>query len=1561
MKRFKEGKTKRLLAKTLAFSMLLTQMSGSIGNISVYADGLDTEESADVTVSSNGKKVSLEISGAELTAAVETAIHEGQLTDLEELRAVSGNLRTEEAWRELLSEGTLYTVPVLSEETQDALSADEVEVRFYVQKDSAKKAEKAQKELVLYGENTELSGLLAEFADTRMSSLDNAFVADDGADADYVISGDEKITVLFLNHSDEKRTFTLTVNGEKAVKNLKVASAEASMKSVLNSIKNDDFSEEIASASDLVRIEETTAEETSAESKAEETTAEASTVAEETGAAETESTTAAEETSAAADTEESTTAAEESTAAEKTVEAVETATEAAAAEEKTEAGEAAQKTLTLGSIRGLMAFDAFFRKSSDSNVSEDSDMEKSWKLARKEAIKEARENLESVAAECSTARYLQFTLAELTKFEKNSFLYSDENLTVTATVEDAAAVPADAELRVSPVTEDSNQYQAYMEALQSADNASQYSGENTKLYDIAFFAPDADGEMTELQLEKGAVTLKLSYKKEAIENGEALTVNAAEDLSVLHLPVKQEVKAAQEGVATTDLDITAEDITVEKLDVAADKVQLAEDNAGIAVASETEDSDTNATESAAAVQSVEFKTEGFSVFALVTDQESSNWTYDFLKFNDGTVYEFKNSYTDDDLAEIKKTKNDIKLEYHYVDSDEETFKQSQYYLSDRALGVAGNFHIVAFGQAALNAHTNGNILANGLVANSNFGTNSYDEVSYVKNYTKVHATSGSKSTNPLVLGNGVNVGFEDNGNAFSVNGTKMNNPRIIYKDSDTKQYVDLDAVKSEITEISNDLAQKTATGITKTPDPGNQYIEYKLNNPDGVGVLNLDVSTDLSKEIHFTGFESNHQGSIIVNVNMEDVQTVSLPKAYIYIDGQKQSTNEVTDFKAGKVIWNFINATGKSITTNEMSGTVIALGATVKMPTNLNGTVIAENTSNSGETHRSDFTGITSDDQTAFQVTKKFTDNSWPETGSYTIKIEGLGTESQSHMPAKTQLSLNKDKMADGFGDITFGHDSSLSGEKKYLYKIYEESGSESNVSYDKTVYYVKLTVNYTNTESEQTATITKKEYSTDYNTTTETGTWTNFDPRNSANTFVFTNTYETTEISVQKKWDDANNQDGLRPESITVKLLANDVEVDGTELSADNINPEDNPLTKLVKKVSVILNKDNDWKHTFENLPKYKDGKLIKYTIEEVKVKGYTGEVKTETKDGVTSFVLTNTHVPTKISVQGIKNWDDCENQDGKRPTHLMLYLYADGKKTDKEKEISADEGWTYTFTDLDKYKDGKEIQYEVKEEEVKDYQGTVTTSSNIVDDRENLIYTLTNCHTPETVDVDVTKKWDGQVQESAEFTLYVDGKATDQKLVLTKDNDWKGSFGKLPKYQEGQEGKEIVYTVVETAVSHYEVSEKRTEKDGSIVYVFTNKYIPESVPESSTPEETTTPETTTPAETTTTAETTTVAPTTSPSGNGGGGGGGGRSYHSVTPVVETQPSVLGESRSAAQETEAESTVESPVPKVLGAIRKAVQTGEDSQIAVYAIAFFGCAAALGAWLLMERRRKEEE
>ena len=51
-----------------------------------------------------------------------------------------------------------------------------------------------------------------------------------------------------------------------------------------------------------------------------------------------------------------------------------------------------------------------------------------------------------------------------------------------------------------------------------------------------------------------------------------------------------------------------------------------------------------------------------------------------------------------------------------------------------------------------------------------------------------------------------------------------------------------------------------------------------------------------------------------------------------------------------------------------------------------------------------------------------------------------------------------------------------------------------------------------------------------------------------SDDTLTITNTHETdeTQITVTKKWVDNGNQDGLRPEKITVQLLADGIEVEG-------------------------------------------------------------------------------------------------------------------------------------------------------------------------------------------------------------------------------------------------------------------------------------------------------------------------------------------------------------------------------------------------------------------------------
>ena len=92
--------------------------------------------------------------------------------------------------------------------------------------------------------------------------------------------------------------------------------------------------------------------------------------------------------------------------------------------------------------------------------------------------------------------------------------------------------------------------------------------------------------------------------------------------------------------------------------------------------------------------------------------------------------------------------------------------------------------------------------------------------------------------------------------------------------------------------------------------------------------------------------------------------------------------------------------------------------------------------------------------------------------------------------------------------------------------------------------------------------------------------------------------TPEVTEVAVKKVWDDKENKDGLRPDKVTVRLLA-----DGQEVAVKEITATDN------------------WQASFTDLPVYKEGKKIAYTITEDPVAGYTARI-----DG---FTVTNRHVP--------------------------------------------------------------------------------------------------------------------------------------------------------------------------------------------------------------------------------------------------------------------------------------------------------------------------------------------
>lgn len=348
-----------------------------------------------------------------------------------------------------------------------------------------------------------------------------------------------------------------------------------------------------------------------------------------------------------------------------------------------------------------------------------------------------------------------------------------------------------------------------------------------------------------------------------------------------------------------------------------------------------------------------------------------------------------------------------------------------------------------------------------------------------------------------------------------------------------------------------------------------------------------------------------------------------------------------------------------------------------------------------------------------------------------------------------------------------------------YTFKIAEKAGSDTNIKYDtKTVTATVTVVDKGKGALEATVSYDDEK--------------------------AFENTYTPakTQVSVKKVWKDENNQDGKRPSSVTVKLLA-----DGQDTGK-----------------TLELTEANGWAGSFKDLDADKGGTPIQYTVVEVTVPGYTSEV---TGDAASGFTITNSYLPETVVVKATKNWDDANNQDGKRPTKITINLLADGQQVDsKEVQAAADGTWTVEFTKLAKYKAGKEIKYTVTEEAVAEYEATITD------------FTITNKYAPKEIDYKVTKVWndannqDGKRPESVTVQLYkkvgdADPVAVEGKQLTltakekTDDNTWVASFTNLPQYEVG---KEITYSIKEVDVpAGYEAS-----VTGQVV---TNTYNPETV----------------------------------------------------------------------------------------------------------------------------------
>ncbi len=125
------------------------------------------------------------------------------------------------------------------------------------------------------------------------------------------------------------------------------------------------------------------------------------------------------------------------------------------------------------------------------------------------------------------------------------------------------------------------------------------------------------------------------------------------------------------------------------------------------------------------------------------------------------------------------------------------------------------------------------------------------------------------------------------------------------------------------------------------------------------------------------------------------------------------------------------------------------------------------------------------------------------------------------------------------------------------------------------------------------------------------------------------------TDISGSVTWTDNENENEIRPDSITVYLLAN-----GVQVTDENGDP-----------VSATVGEADNWTWNFEGVDKYSvNGIKITYTVtvDEAGLEAYNCMAK-----GYNVICIEST------SVSGSKVWNDGDNADGARPSEITIHIY--------------------------------------------------------------------------------------------------------------------------------------------------------------------------------------------------------------------------------------------------------------------------------------------------------------
>jgi pilin isopeptide linkage protein len=263
-------------------------------------------------------------------------------------------------------------------------------------------------------------------------------------------------------------------------------------------------------------------------------------------------------------------------------------------------------------------------------------------------------------------------------------------------------------------------------------------------------------------------------------------------------------------------------------------------------------------------------------------------------------------------------------------------------------------------------------------------------------------------------------------------------------------------------------------------------------------------------------------------------------------------------------------------------------------------------------------------------------------------------------------------------------------------------------------------------------------------------------------------NTLNTTSFTVTKKWVDDNNFNGQR-QDIKVQLYRNDTVFENSQYY--QMKDQKDPIT---------LNSENNWTHTFNNLPKQDEsGVPYKYYADETNVpKGYMKSVSTS-DSGIT---ITNTLNPVTASISVTK---DFGNNDwvSKAPNGFTFTLTRGDNNTEKVTTPmpAGTNGDTATVTINKDTTDLTAAFAAISYDHIGEYHYTLTENNGGVDGVAYDWDDSNNKQRTHNVTVIVSRKSDNTLAASVEY----DGKDsltvknvfydTSASIKVTKEfNDW-------------------------------------------------------------------------------------------------------------------------------------------------------------------------------------------